>query len=119
MQLSPRLRLVGVSGYEVAVAHGVEADQLAIVDPYLDQLAEIAQRGHPDVRPDNGGGPRWSPLAEARISTGSPVGSRRWPPLGERGPITEVVLRSGAYLVHDDGVLPLGHPGPIARPAPS
>ncbi len=100
---SPRLRLVGVSGYEGAVAHGTADEQLAAVDRYLDDLAAL----HAAVTPiydlamvgaalvTVGGSAYFDRVAERLGGLADPSGAR--------GPATEVVLRSGAYVVHDDG----------------
>ena len=100
---SPRLRLVGVSGYEGAVANGTGAGQLCAVDRYLDGLAELHRAVSPmyDL----------TMVGAAIVTVGGSayfdrVAERLGPladPSGNRGPATEVVLRSGAYLVHDDG----------------
>lgn len=100
---SPRLRLIGVSGYEGAVAHGTDADQLAAVDRYLDDVALL----HAAV------GSMYD-LTTARTAMVTVGGSAYFDQVATRlgplvsagtptGPATEVVIRSGAYLVHDDG----------------
>ncbi len=103
VQRSPRLALVGVCGYEGAVAHGTDAEQLTMVDRYLDELAAL----HAAV------GPLYdlTRAGAAMVTVGGSayfdrVADRLGPladPDGSRGPATEVVLRSGAYVVHDDG----------------
>ena len=100
---SPRLRLVGVSGYEGAVAHGTDAEQLAMVDAYLDDLAELhaAVGSMYDLTAAGAamvtvGGSAYFDQVALRLG-------RLADPQGSAGPPTEVVLRSGAYVVHDDG----------------
>ncbi|SDO19799.1 D-serine deaminase, pyridoxal phosphate-dependent [Nakamurella panacisegetis] len=100
---SPRLRLVGVSGYEGAVAHGTDAGQLSAVDAYLDDLAAL----HAAVSPlydlttagramvTVGGSAYFDQVAARLAGLADPEGTT--------GPATEVVLRSGAYVIHDDG----------------
>jgi D-serine deaminase-like pyridoxal phosphate-dependent protein len=100
---SPRLALVGVCGYEGAVAHGTDAEQLSAVDRYLDDLAglhtavwsmyDLSRAGAAMVTV---GGSAYFDRVAARLG-------RLADPSGERGPATEVVLRSGAYVAHDDG----------------
>lgn len=100
---SPRLALVGVCGYEGAVAHGSDAEQLAIVDQYLDDLAALHTAAWPMYDLSTAG--------MAMVTVGGSAYFDRVAirlggladPSGERGPATEVVLRSGAYVAHDDG----------------
>ncbi|MEB3370664.1 amino acid deaminase [Saccharopolyspora mangrovi] len=95
----PRLRLVGVSGYEGEVAHDVEASSLSAIDDYLnefrDLVAEFAEAGYFDglgeVVVSAGGSAYFDQVAEAL--------TRPWP---EGLPVVPV-LRSGGYLLHDDG----------------
>lgn len=95
----PRLRLVGVSGYEGEVAHDVEASSLSAIDDYLTEfrglVAEFAESGYFDgldeVIVSAGGSAYFDQVAEAL--------TRPWP---EGLPVTPV-LRSGGYLLHDDG----------------
>ena len=100
---SPRLRLIGVSGYEGAVAHGADAEQLVVVDRYLDDLAELhaAVSSMYDLTTAGAamvtvGGSAYFDQVAARLGGLAD-------PDGTSGPATEVVVRSGAYLVHDDG----------------
>ncbi|TWF95094.1 amino acid deaminase [Saccharopolyspora dendranthemae] len=95
----PRLRLVGVSGYEGEVAHDVEASSLSAIDDYLNEfrglVAEFADSGYFDgldeVIVSAGGSAYFDQVAEAL--------TRPWP---EDLPVVPV-LRSGGYLLHDDG----------------
>jgi len=100
---STRLRLIGVSGYEGAVAHGSSEQQLAIVDRYLQEISALHQALAPmyDL----------TTASAAMVTVGGSAYFDRVAsqlgglvdPLGARGPATEVVLRSGAYIAHDDG----------------
>ena len=100
---SPRLRLVGVSGYEGAVAGGTDDAQLAAVDRYLDEMAALHTAVSPmyDLTTSGaamvtvGGSAYFDRVAERLGGSADPS--------GVRGPVTEVVLRSGAYVIHDDG----------------
>ncbi|WP_461155709.1 amino acid deaminase [Saccharopolyspora tripterygii] len=95
----PRLRLVGVSGYEGEVAHDVEKSSLSAIDDYLNEfrglVAEFAESGYFDgldeVIVSAGGSAYFDQVAEAL--------TRPWP---EGLPVVPV-LRSGGYLLHDDG----------------
>ena len=103
VQASPRLRLIGVSGYEGAVANRTDAEQLSSVDRYLDELAELHRAVAPMYDLTSAGAAMVTVGGSAYFDR---VAERLGPladPSGMSGPVTEVVLRSGAYLVHDDG----------------
>jgi D-serine deaminase-like pyridoxal phosphate-dependent protein len=97
---SPVLRLVGAGGYEGALAHGTEDEELAKIDTYMSRLRELITRlagdGHFDsvdqVIATAGGSAYFDQVAEG-LATPWPDGL---PVLG--------VLRSGSYLIHDDGL---------------
>lgn len=99
----PVLRLAGVGGYEGALAHDVRPDSLHRVRAYLEQLGALHDliRGA-DLYPSEGellltaGG-------SAYFDEVADVLAHRHDPEGQRGPATRVLLRSGAYIVHDDG----------------
>jgi D-serine deaminase-like pyridoxal phosphate-dependent protein len=99
VRAQPRLRLVGVAGYEGEVAHDVEAPSLSAVDGYLHGLrslvGELAEAGHftglDEVIVTAGGSAFFDQVAEAL--------TQAWP---EGLPVVPV-LRSGGYLLHDDG----------------
>ncbi|GAB2555321.1 amino acid deaminase [Nocardia heshunensis] len=105
---SPRLRLAGVGGYEGALAHDRTPEGLAAVRHYLDEIAILHQELASAGRYDEFTGPAGRPA----IVT---AGGSAYPDLvverlagladesGGHGVPTAVVLRSGAYLVHDDG----------------
>jgi D-serine deaminase-like pyridoxal phosphate-dependent protein len=106
---SPALRLVGVGGYEGAVTHDSSADALSSVDRYLTSLRTLTMElaGHfeglDQVIVTAGGSAYFDVVARV---LGEP-----WP---DGLPVLPV-LRSGAYLTHDDGhyreISPLGaHP---------
>ncbi|MBB5156654.1 D-serine deaminase-like pyridoxal phosphate-dependent protein [Saccharopolyspora phatthalungensis] len=96
---NPMLRLVGVGGYEGAVAHDVSEQALSAVDGYLRRLrklvAELAESGHfsglDEVLVTCGGSAYFDQVAEAFTEP--------WP----TGLPVVPVLRSGGYLLHDDG----------------
>jgi D-serine deaminase-like pyridoxal phosphate-dependent protein len=91
----PELRLAGVAGYEGAIGHDAEPESLAAVDRYLRDLRALADRLDlpGDAVVSAGGSAYFDQVAEV---------------LGDLNP----VLRSGAYITHDDGfyrgVSPLG-----------
>ncbi len=101
---APSLRLAGVGGYEGAIGHGVDEADLEEVRAYLRDLAAIHNRLHrlydDDVVPvvTAGGSQYFDDVAKVLA------------PLAKDG--ARVVLRSGAYITHDDGmyrrVSPLG-----------
>lgn len=99
---APGLRLIGCGGYEGALAHDRSDAGLRAVRGYLRALADLHRT-----------------LADQRLYDTARVlvtaGGSAYPDLvadelgglvdrdGERGVATAVVLRSGAYVVHDDG----------------
>ncbi|WP_104820780.1 alanine racemase [Kitasatospora sp. MMS16-BH015] len=110
---APELRLAGVSGYEGAVAHDATPASLAAVAGYLDAMAELHRLllaeglfETEEVWLTAGGSAYFDTVVE------------RLAPLGDHR--TTVVLRSGAYLAHDDGfyrgISPLARPGADATP---
>ncbi|WP_055589065.1 type III PLP-dependent enzyme domain-containing protein [Streptacidiphilus griseoplanus] len=96
---APTLQLTGVSGYEGALAHDAGAGALATVQRYLRELAGLHRRLRSGGLLDGAG--------EELVTAGGSayfdlVAEVLGPLAGEHGN-TRVVLRSGAYLVHDDG----------------
>ncbi len=116
---SPHLRLAGVAGYEGAMAHHSDEQSRAVVRGYLEDLVD-AHRRLEDLGIYDGAQP---PIVTAGGSAYFDVVEQVLHPLTSGG--ARVVLRSGAYLVHDDGfyryISPLGsHPrleGPVFRSA--
>ena len=100
---APTLRLAGVAGYEGALAHDASDDSRARLVEYLGKLLELHER-LVDTRlyPADGervltaGGSAYPDLVAQVLAD-------RHDPEGHRGAPTRVVLRSGAYIVHDDG----------------
>ena len=95
---SPRLRLAGVGGYEGALAHDTSADGLARVEAYLPRiractlaLAEDGAFEGDEVVVTAGGSAFFDQVVD--------ILAQPWPPEVP----ARVVLRSGAYLTHDDG----------------
>lgn len=88
---SARLELAGVGGYEGAFAHDRRPDAITAVSGYLDDLArlhrELAYEGPAVV---TAGGSAYQDLVVERLA-------------GLADETTTVVLRSGAYIIHDDG----------------
>ena len=99
---SPRLRLVGTGGYEGALAHDRSEQGLAAVRGYLRAVADLhrrldaAGRYESDRAVVTAGGSAYFDLVADEL--GGLVDAE-----GARGIPTAVVLRSGAYLIHDDG----------------
>ncbi|GAA1951831.1 amino acid deaminase [Amycolatopsis minnesotensis] len=103
---SPAVRLAGVGGYEGALAHDSSETARSTVDAYLDRVRAftifLARQGFFDGRiMVTAGGSAYFDQVAAGIATG-------WPDDVEVLP----VLRSGAYVTHDDGfyrgISPLG-----------
>ena len=91
---SPHLVLGGVAGYEGALAHEASPDALAAVRRYLDELAALHAALTGTYETD-----------EVVVSAG---GSAYFDDVvAVLGPLasgsTRVLLRSGAYVIHDDG----------------
>ena len=96
VQAAPTLRLAGVAGYEGSLAHNASPESLATVRAYLRDLAELHRRlapsayetDHPIVTA--GGSAYFDTVAEVLVPAAAESGG-------------EVVIRSGAYVIHDDG----------------
>jgi D-serine deaminase-like pyridoxal phosphate-dependent protein len=86
VKAAPGLRLAGVAGYEGAIGHGATPESLAAVDRYLRDLRALADRL--DLPED------------AILSAG---GSAFFDQVADVLGGTRTVLRSGAYITHDDG----------------
>lgn len=98
---SPRLSLAGVGGYEGALSHDRSDAGLRAVADYLDAVAALHRElqsaglydGHAVV---TAGGSAYQDLVVEHLA---PLAD----PTGSGGVATSVVLRSGAYVIHDDG----------------
>jgi D-serine deaminase-like pyridoxal phosphate-dependent protein len=106
------LALGGVAGYEGALAHDTSAAGLATVRGYLQELAALhtdlgAAGAYPGPAVVTAGGSAYFDDVTDVLA-----------PLG--GPQTAVLLRSGAYLIHDDGfyrgISPLARSGAAGEP---
>ncbi|TDU90850.1 D-serine deaminase-like pyridoxal phosphate-dependent protein [Kribbella voronezhensis] len=106
IEASPTLRLAGVAGYEGAIAHGADEAGLEHVRAYLRDLAAVHTRLQEEGRYDDGLVPVVSAGGSAYFEQVAQVLS----PLTSTG--ARVVIRSGAYIAHDDGyyreISPLG-----------
>lgn len=93
---SPRLRLIGVAGYEAVLGHAVTPEAYAGVRAYLEQLRGTVLRCRPlfetaEVVVTAGGSTYFDAVADVLTD---------WP----AGLPVRTVLRSGCYLTHDDGL---------------
>lgn len=103
----PHLRLVGVAGYEAALGHEVTGTALARVTEYLtgmrDAVLRLAGLFDTDEIIVTAGGSTYFDVV-ADVLTG-------WPATVS----VRTIVRSGAYLTHDDGLYqrtsPLSRPG--------
>ncbi|MEV0064443.1 amino acid deaminase [Nocardia sp. NPDC050718] len=107
LRASDRLALAGVAGYEGALAHDRSSAGVAAVRDYLGELAalhtELAAAGaYAGPAIVTAGGSAYPELVVAELA-------------GLADANTTVVLRSGAYLVHDDGFY--AGISPLAAPA--
>jgi D-serine deaminase-like pyridoxal phosphate-dependent protein len=114
---APTLALAGVAGFEGTVAHEVTENAIADVDGFLGRMVEL----HRTLLE------RYD-VPEAVITAGGSayfdrVAAILGPEGGQRGAVrTRVVVRSGAYIVHDDGYYRESTPhtrgsGPVLRSA--
>lgn len=89
---APGLRLAGVAGYEGPFGPDRSADSVAAVDAYLQTLVDLHRRlEYPSgIRP-------------ILTAGGSSFPDRAAAVLGSHGDDADVVLRSGAFQIHDDG----------------
>ncbi len=100
---SPNLRLVGVSGYEGSLAHTADDAGLAAVRGYLakmrllhEELLAAGLYGASKVIITAGGSAYFDDVVTVlapTISTGAELGR----------PAVDLMIRSGAYIIHDDG----------------
>lgn len=114
---APTLALAGVAGYEGSVTHDIDSAAVAQVDEFLLRTVELHHRllgayEVPEVVLSAGGSAFFDRVAAV---LGPEAGLRE----GRR---TRVVLRSGAYVVHDDGYYRTATPhrrgsGPTLEPA--
>ncbi len=100
VRASPVLRLVGVTGYERALVGDLGAAASATIDRYLTDLYELAARltraghftGRDEVIVSAGGSVYFD-----RVAALKPAAAIEGLPL-------RVIIRSGCYLTHDDGI---------------
>jgi D-serine deaminase-like pyridoxal phosphate-dependent protein len=93
---SPRLRLVGVAGYEAALGHDVTPEAVARVSSYLEEIRAAVLRLAPLFEADRviataGGSTYFDLVADVLTDWPEHVSVR-------------TILRSGCYLTHDDGL---------------
>ncbi|MGQ9347609.1 alanine racemase [Mycolicibacterium gilvum] len=105
---SPRLRLVGVAGYEAAVAQSLDDDALAVVTAHLAEVRATVIRlaalfEDDDVVVTAGGSTYFDAVADALSD---------WP----GGARVRPILRSGCYLAHDHGLYARTSPLTRGRP---
>lgn len=101
------LRLVGVSGYEGSLAHTSEPDSIAAVRSYLDAMKVLHRSiladdlyGADEVILTAGGSAYFDDVVDVLSECVSDAGSASGL---EGGPRVDLMIRSGAYVAHDDG----------------
>lgn len=107
VRAAPTLRLAGVAGYEAALTHDASVESLDVVRAYVSDLAALHRRLESGYETDH-------PVVTAGGSTFFDTVAEILAPLAD-GSGTEVILRSGAYIVHDDGFY--HRTSPLARGA--
>lgn len=98
---TPQLRLAGVAGYEGSLAHERTDSALSAVRDYLQRQVDLHDGirrlyGPGDVYLTAGGSAYFDVVADVYADAGA--GAER-----SEGDRTHFTLRSGAYIVHDDG----------------
>ncbi|WP_309080721.1 alanine racemase [Zhihengliuella sp.] len=98
----PQLRLTGTGGYEGSLAHSSDADAIAAVRGYLERIGGLHARfeaedlyGTDQVLLTAGGSAYFDDVADVLAPPSRDADAGR--------PEVRVLLRSGAYIVHDDG----------------
>ncbi len=111
---SPWLRLAGVSGYEGALAHDASDAGVRAVRAYLQNMATLHRKllasGAYGAAVDSADGAAVD-RAEVVVTAGGSayfddvvdILGELSDPEGKAGVATRVLLRSGAYVIHDDG----------------
>lgn len=90
VEAAPELRLAGVGGYEGSLASARSPEGITSVQRYLDDVVALHDAIDWEQRPIvTAGGSAWFDLVAAKLG-----------PLKDRA---TVILRSGAYQVHDEG----------------
>lgn len=93
---SPHLALAGVSGYEGVLTHGTDAEALATVRAFLGAMHELHREFHERYELPTGvltaGGSAYFDLVAEEFAE------------AVADPGVDVVVRSGAVIVHDDGI---------------
>ena len=110
----PTLALAGVAGYEGVVTHDVDAHAVGQIDAFLTRMAEVhdhllGKYEVPEVILTAGGSAFFDRVASVLTAP-------------RDGVATRLVVRSGAYVVHDDGYYRTATPqrrdsGPVFTPA--
>lgn len=109
-----RVQVRGVSGYEGSVTHGHDAAALAAVRRFVGELRELAGRLvaggvislTPAATPDETPGVVVSAGGSAYLDVVLDALPGSIVPPGHRSPVeVRPVVRAGAYLTHDDGLL--------------
>lgn len=114
---APTLALAGVAGYEGVVTHDVDSRAVGQIDVFLGRMAELHDRllgkyEVPEVILTAGGSAFFDRVASVFTSA-----------IESRDQVqTRLVVRSGAYVVHDDGYYRTATPqrrdsGPVFAPA--
>jgi D-serine deaminase-like pyridoxal phosphate-dependent protein len=111
---APTLALAGVAGYEGVITHDVDARAVGQIDAFLSRMAEVhdhllGKYEVPEAILTAGGSAFFDRVASVLTAPRDGVSTR-------------LVVRSGAYVVHDDGYYRTATPqhrdsGPVFTPA--
>ncbi len=103
---SGHLRLVGVSGYEGSLAHTADDAGLGAVRGFLGRMRRLHERvlgeglyGTDSIILTAGGSAYFDDVVDVL----SPCITAGSPGTAGGGPAVELMIRSGAYIIHDDG----------------
>lgn len=100
---SSSLRLVGISGYEGAVAHTADEEGLAEVRSYLRKMTELHTAVLGECLYAPGVGVILTAGGSAYFDDVVAVLAPHCTPGSTSEPAVQLMVRSGAYVIHDDG----------------
>lgn len=94
---APQLRLAGIAGYEGIITHDTDSAAVAMIREYLDAMARLHRSLLESYETD-------APIVTAGGSAYFDLVAEVLDPARIEGDGTQVVVRSGAVVTHDDGI---------------